>query len=129
MHEMSIAVEMMRQIERLVAEHGVDRVEEVTVVVGVLRQVVPEALTAAFEAASTGTSAEGARLHIETAPACVRCRGCGEEFSPAVDAYLCSRCGRADVDIIEGNEIVIGSLTCEREEASEGRPTKDKQGE
>ncbi len=43
MHEMSRAVELVRQLEALAADHRVERIEEVTVRTGVMLQVVPEA--------------------------------------------------------------------------------------
>ena len=116
MHEMSIAVELLRQIETLAEENRVSRVEEIHVNAGFMRQVVPEALDMAFAALSKGTCAEGATLHLTVIPSLAQCRCCGHRFEPGAADFLCAQCGQADVDIVEGNEIVLASMTCEQGE-------------
>ena len=113
MHEMSIAVELLRQVEALAAEHEAERVEALEVAAGALRGIVPEALDFAWQELAAGTVAHGSGLVIRIVPPLVRCRGCGHEFGPEPDAYLCDHCGLADVDIIEGNDIILTSVTFE----------------
>ncbi|NLF31847.1 MAG: hydrogenase maturation nickel metallochaperone HypA [Planctomycetes bacterium] len=113
MHEMSIAVDMMQQLERIAAEHGVSRVERIELEVGVLRLVVPEALRDAFSAVAAGTVAEGAELDMVETPARARCGACGEEYPVQVEEYLCPRCGQAAGQILAGNDIIIRSLVCD----------------
>lgn len=110
MHEMSIAVELIDRLEELAAEHELVRIEAFTVRAGVLRGIVPEALDMAFAEAAKGTVAEGAKLKLEITPAKARCRLCGEKFAPTVDSFLCPVCNQADVEILEGNEILLLSL-------------------
>jgi len=112
MHEMSIATELLRQVLEAAAEHGAGCVEKVVVRCGVLRQVVPEALDAAFTAAARGTTAEDATLEMEEEPAEARCRRCGESFRCRVDNYLCPTCNQADVEIVRGNQILLMSVVC-----------------
>jgi len=113
MHEMSIAVELVREIERAIAGREIDRVEEVCLSIGVMRQVVPDMLETAFQAAAMETPAEGARLRMEFVPLAARCRPCGACFEPTADSFLCPRCGQADAEIVEGDDIILTSLTCE----------------
>ncbi len=120
MHEMSIVVELLDQLEAVAAENGVLRVEAFTVQAGVLRGVVPEALEIAFESASGGTVAEGAELTLEILPALARCRQCGLEFEPGTDSYLCPGCNQADVDIVSGNEILLASVTGQQKNKESG---------
>ncbi len=110
MHEMSIAVELIHQLTDLAAEHELVRVNAVTVRAGVLRGVVAEAMELAFREAAVGTIAEDAKLNLQIAPAKARCCACGQRFRPTVDSFLCPKCSRADVEIIEGNEILLLSL-------------------
>ena len=111
MHEMSIAMELMRQLESLAAEHGFERIETLTVSAGAMRGIVPEALEAAFEAVAEGTCAADASLNLEVVAPVARCRPCGQRFDPKVDEFVCGRCGKADVEIVEGNEIILTSVT------------------
>jgi hydrogenase nickel incorporation protein HypA/HybF len=111
MHEMAIAVALLQQLESAAREHGLARIESVTVRTGVFRQVVPEALETAFAALAQGTRAEGAALRIELVPARARCRQCGHAFEPETDSFLCPQCHQADAEILEGDDIVLASLT------------------
>ena len=115
MHEMSIALAIVEQLEALAAEHEAVRIDELTVRAGALRGIVPDALDLAFEAAATGTRAEGAVLHLEIVPPVARCRVCGARFEPRSDSFLCSGCGKADVELVEGDDIILASVTCEQD--------------
>ncbi len=123
MHEMSIAVELVRQLESLAGANGIQRVESLAVQAGAMRGIVPEALDIAFASAGEGTVAEGAKLELEIVPAVAKCRLCGCQFEPSVDSYLCAGCNQADVDIIQGNEILLTSVT--GLEKNEGRDTNE----
>lgn len=111
MHEMSIAVALIRQLESLARERGLERIDEIALAVGSMRAIVPEALEMAFEVAAAGTCAAGAVLNVETVCVEARCRECGLRFEPGIDDFLCRGCNTADVEIIQGNDIVLTSLT------------------
>jgi hydrogenase nickel incorporation protein HypA/HybF len=119
MHEMSIAQGLIEQIRRLAREHRAEAVERVELRVGVLRLVVPEALVMAFEEVARGSLAEGAELEILEQPARARCRGCGSEYAPDPQHFDCPACGRAEPEILEGDEILLTGLTCRTDEPAE----------
>jgi hydrogenase nickel incorporation protein HypA/HybF len=110
MHELSIAEGVIGVVER--HAHG-RRVTKVELKVGHLRQVVPDALAFAFELVAQGTVAEGAELEMEHVPAAGRCGGCGEH-TPLPDLPLvCRVCGSSDVEITQGEELLVDSLEME----------------
>lgn len=111
MHEMSIAVELMSQLEAVAAANGMTTIEEVTISAGALRAIVPEALDMAFEALAMGTCAAGAKLVLEIVSPRGRCRTCGREFGVEIDNFTCPHCNLADVEVIAGNEIILASVT------------------
>ncbi len=113
MHEMTIAVELLRELESLVKTNNVKRVTEFTVSAGQLRGIVPEALDIAFASLAEGTFAAGAKLNLEFVPTIAQCQQCNNTFQPGEDYYLCPKCNKADVEIIEGNDIILKSVTCE----------------
>ena len=77
-----------------------------------LRQVLPEALTFAFDALATGTLAQGATLIWEEIPPRVRCHACQAIFQPEEDWFwTCPRCGVAGGEVLEGDELVLQSVT------------------
>ena len=116
MHEMSIAVALVEQLESLAVENDATRIEEVAVRAGAMRGIVPEALDMAFEAAAEGTVADGAKIVLEVVPTVAKCRVCGVRFEPEINSFLCARCGEADVEIVEGNEILIISVVAQQED-------------
>lgn len=106
MHEMAIT----QSVIDAVCEHAAGRaVHSVTVEVGALCAVVPDAMQFCFELAAEGTVAEGARLVIEQILGTAECRSCGAEFG-LVDPIVLCRCGSADVEILSGRDLRIRSM-------------------
>jgi hydrogenase nickel incorporation protein HypA/HybF len=111
MHEMAIT----QSVVEAVCEHAAGRtVHSVTVAVGALCAVVPDAMQFCFELATEGTVAEGAHLEIEQIPGKASCRSCGAEFT-LTDLILLCRCGSADLDVIAGRELRIRSMEVSEE--------------
>lgn len=115
MHEFSIATQLLDKVLEAARLHGAARVTAVEVEVGALQLVVPEALQAAFRAASQATPAEGAELRLAEVPAAAVCRPCGRRFAPEVANYVCPQCGQADAEIVEGRGVVLKFIECETE--------------
>ena len=110
MHELSIAESVVDVAARNARGRKVTRVE---LRVGHLRQVVPSALTFAFELVAQGTAIEGAELAIEEVPAVVGCRTCGTEAELEAFPAACAACGGIDVDVSGGDELLVDSLELE----------------
>ena len=107
MHELSIA----ESIVSIASRHaGGRRVSQVEVQVGYLRQVVPSALTFAFELLVSGTALEGAELNLEAVPAVGRCRDCGADTQLDWFPLTCRACGGADLEITAGEELLVTAL-------------------
>jgi len=119
MHELSIASALAEQALTIARENRAVRVASLDVEVGVLQQIVPEALHMAFEAVVTGTPIAGATLRLTEVPPEAECRGCGCRFAAAIDVYRCPECGQANARIMRGNEIILRSVECEVEEGSQ----------
>ncbi len=120
MHEMSLATELIGQVLRLMAEHNLAKVDEVEVEVGVLRQVMPEAMHLAWETVSEDTPAEGSKLKLDEIAVSAECRNCSFVFQPEIDNFVCPQCGQADIRIEIGNEVVLKSLSGETTEERAG---------
>jgi len=109
MHELSIAVEI---VERAVARANGARIRRITLQVGVLSCVLPDALSFSFEIAAQGTSAHGARLEIRSPKAAVRCRRCHASFE--LDrGYGSCVCGSVDLDWQSGRELTLLEMEIE----------------
>jgi hydrogenase nickel incorporation protein HypA/HybF len=110
MHELSIAVAVVEQVEEAVREQG-RPVASLTLRIGELAGVVPEALDFSFGLAAEGTALAGARLLIETVDARGRCDGCGREAPTGMPPVLwCAGCG-ATLTLLSGRELEIVRVT------------------
>ena len=65
MHELSVCQGLLRQVEKVAAEHDARAVDRILLRVGALSGVEPDLLSHAFDIARMGTLAENARLEIE----------------------------------------------------------------
>jgi hydrogenase nickel incorporation protein HypA/HybF len=109
MHELSIALSMIEQIEEQAARHS-GTVRSVQVKIGALSGVDCDALSFAWEIAREGTDFAGAKLEIERVPLLVRCSQCGATHSPDAFEILCPTCVTPDQDILAGRELELTSL-------------------
>ncbi|TJZ44442.1 hydrogenase maturation nickel metallochaperone HypA [Streptomyces piniterrae] len=111
MHEMSIALAVVDQVERAAPPPGATAVSSVRLQVGELAGVVPEALAFSFELACAGTLLEGAELITEPVPARARCGPCADTWQVGMPPQLsCPRCGGATAELLSGRELQIASV-------------------
>jgi hydrogenase nickel incorporation protein HypA/HybF len=85
-------------------------VTAVTVRIGHLRQVVPDALQFGWELLTEPTSLKGAALVIEQVPATVACAECGTETTLDMPILVCGACGSFEVTLLTGEEFLIVSM-------------------
>jgi hydrogenase nickel incorporation protein HypA/HybF len=85
-------------------------VTQVTVRVGHLRQVVPDALLFNWEVMTQASELEKTALVIEQVPAVVECVRCGASTTLDVPILLCGACESAEVKLISGEEFLVVSL-------------------
>lgn len=113
MHELSIASAVVATAEK----HADGRaVAVVTVRAGGLRQVVPESLDFYFDIVARGTACEGARLELEVVPVTLRCRSCGNGWSPDAPGFRCPACGEGAAEVVSGDELEVESIEIANEE-------------
>jgi hydrogenase nickel incorporation protein HypA/HybF len=124
MHEFGIVEPLLKAALEAAEVKGGLPIQEVRVSYGRLRQVVPEALTFAFEALTKGTLAEGATLVWEEIPPRVRCQACEAIFQPADDwVWICPKCAATGGELLEGNELLLQSVTLNQALAAHERTT------
>lgn len=110
MHELSIALSMIDQIEREAEKNGGGTVETVYVRIGVLSGVDLQALQFAYELACEGGQLQGSRLEIESVPLLVHCGHCNATHSPDPQNLLCPHCLTGEQEIMEGRELEVTAL-------------------
>ena len=110
MHELSVCQGLLRQVEKVAAQHQASGVEKIVLRVGGLSGVEPPLLQRAFEVARMGTLAERAELVMERGPVVVKCRQCGGSCAVPVNRLLCTYCGDWRVQVVEGEELLLLSV-------------------
>lgn len=113
MHELSVCQGLIRQVERIAEQNQASAVEKIVLKVGALSGVEPDLLEHAFTIAREGTVASAATLEMETGPVRVSCRSCGGGGEVAVNRLVCPDCGDWQVDVSEGEELLLLSLEIE----------------
>ncbi len=109
MHELSLAIDMVAQLEKALSDDD-SAIEQIHLLVGVISGVEIDSFKFAFPAAAHGTRAKDAELVIEQVPMVVKCRACGRETRPGKPAAICGKCASIDVEIISGREFVVKSM-------------------
>jgi hydrogenase nickel incorporation protein HypA/HybF len=107
MHEMSICQGLMRQVEQIARDNGAKRVDSIVLSIGPLAGIEPQLLSQAFTVARMATVAENADLEIKTGPIVVECRSCGASGEAEVNRLLCPSCGDWQVNLKQGDELLL----------------------
>ncbi len=110
MHEVGLMQDTLGIALRRAAEEGAQRIHRLTMRIGPLSGVVPEALEFAFDVLAQGTIAEGATLEVERVPILCYCPTCRLEFQPEDLFCECPRCHDSRVEIHAGRELELASL-------------------
>lgn len=114
MHEMSLVTSLLSIIREEMERHPLHRLLQVRARYGALANIVPEALSVAFEALTAGADWEGAVLQAEEIPLSLKCSRCGQIFSPARQKRFsapCPFCGEEQGHSIgAGRELYIQSM-------------------
>lgn len=113
MHELAICQALIDQVTDLARERGATRISSITLDVGPLSGVVPDLLQNAFPMASAGSVADGAALHIQSAPVRVWCPTCEAESEARVNRLTCAHCGNWRTQLRSGEELLLRSVVLE----------------
>lgn len=92
------------------------RVLKAVVVVGELRQLIPDYLKFAYETLTQGTVAQGSVLEIESKPVLGRCRACGWTGPLKAAFFKCGACGAGNAEITGGRELYLECLEVEQDD-------------
>ena len=115
MHELSISMSIIDEVERIREAHAGARICKIALAIGLLSGIEREALAACFPLAAEGTSLEHAELLIKELPVEVECQSCGRRAPVAFPNLCCTACGSFDTRVMQGYEMIIESLELENE--------------
>lgn len=107
MHELSVCLSLLQQLETIARQHNAASVDQVFLKVGPLSGIEPELLRKAYPLAVAGTVAEAAELFIEYGEVIVTCTECGAESPAKPNRLLCTACGDFRTRLISGDEMTL----------------------
>lgn len=110
MHELSICLALLEQVQQLAKEHGASRVDRIQLRIGPLSGVEPALLEHAYPLVAAGTIAAQAELVIEGIPVRVHCQDCGQDSEASPSRLLCGVCGGYHTRLIQGSEMLLANL-------------------
>ncbi len=113
MHEMSVCLSLLQQVEQIAAQHGASAIAKIRLKIGPLSGVEATLLRRAYPVAVAGTVAEKAELLIDTADVVVRCTACGNTSTVAPNRLLCAACGDFRTRVVSGDEMILASVELE----------------
>jgi hydrogenase nickel incorporation protein HypA/HybF len=109
-HELSLTQSLVEIAETHARRAGASAIRTITLEVGELCGVVPEALEFAFDVCRPGTLAEGARLIIRRIAGHGRCAACQAQLELSMLSAACPACGALAMEIEAGSELRIVEL-------------------
>lgn len=113
MHEFAIGDSIVRSMKRIRDENGYAAVHRVTVDIGALQLVVPEALDMAFTALTNETDFAETELVQNVIPATAVCHDCGLEQVREELFEPCKNCGSYNLAMLTGMELNIANMEVE----------------
>lgn len=107
MHELSVCLSLMQQLEDIARERDCARITKITLNIGPLSGVEPDLLRNAYPLAAAGSVAEDAELVMEIADVVVSCSRCDAETTVTPNKLLCGSCGDFRTRVISGDELTL----------------------
>jgi hydrogenase nickel incorporation protein HypA/HybF len=106
-HELGLCSSIVDAVER---RAGTRNVARVTVQVGRLHHVHPEAFEQSFAVAAAGTVAEDAKAELVLLPVRAKCSDCERTWNAEEIPMSCPACGGMGVELVGGDELVLESI-------------------
>lgn len=113
MHELSIAMNIIRIASQAATEEQAERVSSIELEIGQLAGVEFQALDMALDVAVRDTMLEKAEIKIDKVEGLGRCTHCGQEFKLGAVFMPCPDCEHFDVEILRGRELNVRSIIIE----------------
>ena len=112
MHEIGIARQILRTVEKHAKESGASGITEVICDCGELSLVIPEYLEKVYPTIAKGTILDDAKLSINVIPGFAECDDCDEIFNVIEQKGYCPVCGSFNKTILSGREFRVREIIC-----------------
>ncbi|HEX4012485.1 MAG TPA: hydrogenase maturation nickel metallochaperone HypA [Candidatus Cybelea sp.] len=111
MHEVSVALGLLEDVQSTASEQGIDRVYAVHIRLGALTGIVRDALLFSWDVVTAQTICEGSELRVEDIPLTVYCEQCGADREPRPGSgLLCPQCATICPTVVRGREMQLVAM-------------------
>jgi len=101
---------VLKDAEDAAREAGAVRVSEIRLVIGEMREVLPDAMEFAFEVLALETLCKGATLKMTMLKPRSRCLQCSSEYEHDRFHWMCPGCGSLATELLAGRELYIDAI-------------------
>lgn len=113
MHELSVCLSLLEQVQAIAAQRGAARVSRIELKVGPLSGVESALLQSAWPMAAAGTIATDADFIVKETGIVVRCSVCNAETDVQPNRLVCGDCGNFRTTVVSGDEMILQSVELE----------------
>lgn len=110
MHELSVAQEILGIVNQYVPDPKLNSVKSVKVKIGKLSNILTDSLTFCFEAITSDTPLNGAKLEVIEIPVKIICSNCNKESEIEPPVFACPVCGNNQIKIVSGTELRVDEI-------------------
>lgn len=107
MHELSLAMEVLKIVECALQREGAARVAVLRLEAGALSGVEVAALRFALESLGPGTCLQGSRIEIDEPEGRGRCTACGADVPMRSRTEACPRCAAWGLQAVAGTALRV----------------------
>ena len=113
MHELSVCLSLLEQVQAIAAERGATRVTRIELKVGPLSGVESDLLKHAWPMASADTIAVDAEFAVDEAAIVVHCSACEADTAATPNRLVCGNCGGFRTTVVSGDEMILQRVELE----------------
>ena len=114
MHELGIVMHIVKTLEEVGQENGLQRIGSVTLEVGEVSGIVSEQLLDCWDYFRKRSAlVEGAELKLLTLPAATWCNACKKTYETVKYGRTCPYCKSGETWLLTGNECNIKEIEAE----------------
>ena len=132
MHEMGLVNYVVKEVDKIAKENGVDQIKSVTLEFGEVSGIIPAYLYDYWDwYTKKHHMLEGAKLQCEEIPAVTWCDDCKITYNTVQYGKTCPNCGSGNTWLLRGNEMRIKEIEVydDSEDDSEGSKNIEAEGE
>lgn len=110
MHELSIVTDLVALCEENLQKHHKSKVTRLMLKIGRLSGIETHYLQNCFDVFKAGTVCENAELIIKEQNIVVKCNDCGTQSELSKNEFICPKCGKNNLCVIDGEEMYLMRL-------------------